>query len=101
MEKLPLCFLPECEGSYLLCEPHELHDLDGIQRSDEPVSKSTVNFWLFVPIAIWPVQRRSFCWSVSGTPARFTCEGSRAMGLMDAPLLKACSPTFCLRLIRF
>ena len=101
MEKAPLSFVPEMEGSYLLCEPHELHEVDGTQRSDEPVSKSITNFWSSVPMVISPVQRVSFSWSVRSTPSRLACVGIVAMGLIEAPLLNALTPTFFSRLIRF
>ena len=83
-----------------------VHEEDGIQRSEEPVSKSMRKLWPGVPIEIVPAHSSSSSSSVSDSLWRLKCSfarrsGMRASGLISAPSLKACAPTFFSRLIRF
>ena len=75
---------------------------EGIQRSEEPVSKSMRNFWAGVPTEIEPAHSRSSSSSVSASLWRLArWSGRTARGLMTAPSLKTWVPTFFSRLIRF
>lgn len=47
-----------------------VHDDEGTQRSDEPVSKSIVKFCGGVPMEIVPAHSVSLSMSVSGSPLR-------------------------------
>ena len=94
----------ESAASYLLFELHVelLQEDEGTQRSEEPVSKSMRKLWPGVPIEIVPAHSSSSSSSVSDSLWRFARRSGRtASGLISAPSLKACVPTFFWRLIRF
>lgn len=94
----------DAEGSYKAWLAQDAHEAAGTQRSDEPVSKSSVKFCGGSPIVIGPVHSRSNDWSVSGTAPRFPlsrCEGRVASALIEAPSGSASAPRFFCRLMRF
>lgn len=79
-----------------------LHEEDGTQRSDEPVSKSIKNFWAGVPMETVPAHSVSSSSSVRDSLWRLErVSGTSARGLISAPSLKAWRPTFFSKLIRF
>ena len=87
----------ESAASYLLFELHVelLQEDEGTQRSEEPVSKSMRKLWPGVPIEIVPAHSSSSSSSVSDSLWRFARRSGRtASGLISAPSLKACVPTF-------
>ena len=96
MLNVPLCssLVDDADASYLLFELHvELEQSeDGTHRSEEPVSKSIRNVCAGVPIEMSPAHSSSLS-SVRGS-------GSTARGLISAPALKTCAPTFFWRLMR-
>ena len=105
MLNVPLCssLVDEDDASYLSFELHVLLEQseDGTQRSADPVSKSIKNVSPGVPIEMSPAHSSSLS-SVRDSLWRFMRRsGSTARGLISAPALKACAPTFFWRLIRF
>ena len=84
---------------YLSRPPQVLQVERGTQRSEEPVSKSTVNFWGGLPIVMCPIHSWPSFSLVSGmllvvSLARFwTDEGTVAIGLTSASLNTASRPT--------
>ena len=110
IENEPLFFVLVDEDDALYCvfflHVELVQLLDGTHRSDEPVSKSIKNFCAGVPMEILPAHSVSLSSSVSDSLCRLVrlawmCSGRTATGLISAPALKACVPTFFSRLIRF
>ena len=106
MENVPLFFEPVEDDDavyfFLLLQVELVHDEEGIQRSEEPVSKSMRNFCAGVPMEIVPAHSRSSSSSVRASLWRFArCSGRTRSGLISAPSLNAWVPTFFWRLIRF
>ena len=110
MVKLPSSRRPVVEflRSYIaLPKQAELHDELGTQRSDEPVSKSMINWALAEPIVIKPVHSVSSFSSTKRSPWRFprweSCGWVRLRvlrGMIQAPRGNALAPAFFLRLMR-
>ena len=91
------------EAEYLLLERQVelVHEEEGIQRSEEPVSKSMRNFCAGVPMEIVPAHSSSESSSVRDSLWRLARESGRTRrGLISAPSLNASTPTLFLRLIK-
>lgn len=89
-EPLFLLLVEDLLGLNFAWLPQEVHDEEGTQRSEEPVSKTILKLCAGVPMLTVPVHSRSSSWSVSGTLARFWRDsGMVAMGLISAPSAKA------------
>ena len=74
-------------GLYVLCPSHPMHSVRGIQRSENAVSNSMVNIWLFDPMEISAVHARSSWFSndraclFSKVEGVSTCTLSHALSL--------------------